>query len=69
MTESTEPPWIARFKAPTVSFPSWNRHAPDRVVVATTESGRWQLWSWDLTTGERRQVTDDGTSRLRSAAP
>lgn len=59
MTKSREPRWIARFKAPTVSFPTWNRHAPERVVVATTESGRWQLWSWDLTTGERRQVTDE----------
>lgn len=59
MTETAQPAWIARFQAPTVAFPSWNRHAPDRLVAATTEGGRFQLWSWDAITGERRQVTDE----------
>jgi dienelactone hydrolase len=59
MPESNQPDWIARFLAPVVSFPTWHRDSPDRLVVSTNESGRWQLWSWDLPTGERRQVSEE----------
>ena len=53
------PTWEARFRAPVIFFPHWNRHAPDRIAYASTESGRWQVHSWDVGTGERRQITDD----------
>jgi dipeptidyl aminopeptidase/acylaminoacyl peptidase len=59
MTVETHPRWIARFMAPVVGFPTWNRHAPDRLVVSSTESGRWQLWGWDPSTGTRQQVSDE----------
>ena len=59
MTADTEPRWVARFRAPIADFPTWNRHAPDRIVLTTTESGRSQLWSWDVATGARHQVTDE----------
>ena len=59
MSETNEPRWIARFRAPTVGFPTWNRNAPDRLLVATTESGRWQLWTWHGPSAERRQVSDE----------
>ena len=56
---SNLPAWERRFRAPILSFPSWAADAPDRLVVASTESGSYQLHAWDRTTGERRQVTRD----------
>lgn len=58
------PRWEARYRAPTVTFPTWSRHAPDRLVHASTESGVYQLHSWDLATGERRRITDDAVGVL-----
>jgi dipeptidyl aminopeptidase/acylaminoacyl peptidase len=53
------PNWEARFRAPILSFPSWSPDAPDRLVLASTESGSYQIYAWDRATGKRRQVTQD----------
>jgi dipeptidyl aminopeptidase/acylaminoacyl peptidase len=53
------PLWEQRFRAPAVSFPRWARHAPERLVVASNESGAWQVYAWDRAAGTRRQVTDE----------
>lgn len=55
----TPPLWQRRYRAPIVGFPTWSRHAPDRLVYTSSESGIYQLHSWDLATGERRQITDE----------
>ena len=63
-------PWEQRFRAPVSFFPEWSPHAPDRVVLASNQSGVWQVHSWDAASGKRRQVTDhpvgviDGTPTL-----
>ncbi|MFN2607203.1 MAG: prolyl oligopeptidase family serine peptidase [Acidimicrobiales bacterium] len=57
-----EPPlprWERRFRAPTVGFPDWARDAPERLALASNESGAWQVYAWDRATGGRRQVTDE----------
>jgi len=54
-----QPAWEARFRAPILSFPAWSPDAPDRLAVASTESGSYQLYAWDRATGRRRQVTHD----------
>ena len=51
-------PWEERFRAASLSFPHWARHAPDRLVFSSNESGAWQVFAWDRTSGTRRQVTD-----------
>lgn len=56
MLDST-PLWQRRYRAPIIGFPTWSRHAPDRLVYASSESGIYQIHSWDLATGERRQIT------------
>jgi dipeptidyl aminopeptidase/acylaminoacyl peptidase len=56
---SEVPAWERRFRAPTVAFPHWARHAPDRLALATNESGAWQVYAWDRAAGTRRQVTDE----------
>jgi len=53
------PAWERRFRAPTVSLPTWSRAAPDRLVYATNEGGVWQVHAWDLASGARWRVTDD----------
>ena len=52
-------PWEQRFRAASLGFPHWARHAPDRLVLSSNESGAWQVYAWDRATGLRRQVTDD----------
>jgi dipeptidyl aminopeptidase/acylaminoacyl peptidase len=51
------PTWEARFRAPILTFPAWSPDAPDRLAIASTESGSYQLYAWDRTAGRRRQVT------------
>jgi dipeptidyl aminopeptidase/acylaminoacyl peptidase len=50
--------WERRFRAPVSFFPAWSPRAPDRCVYASNEVGVWQLYAWDRSTDERRQVTD-----------
>lgn len=53
------PLWQRRFRAPVVGFPAWSRHAPDRLAFVSSESGVYQLHSWDVASDERRQVSHD----------
>lgn len=57
------PLWEQRFRAPSIGFPRWARDDPDRMAVASNESGAWQVYAWDAAKGPgadaRRQVTDD----------
>ena len=61
---SDHPAWEQRFRAPILSFPAWAADDPDRLVVASTESGSYQLHAWDRRTGRRRQVTFDAVGVL-----
>jgi dipeptidyl aminopeptidase/acylaminoacyl peptidase len=62
--DGPRPDWEQRFRVPTILFPSWSRHAPDRLVYASTESGRSQLHSWDRVSGTRTQITDEAVGVL-----
>jgi pimeloyl-ACP methyl ester carboxylesterase len=56
MSEITD--WERRFRAPILAFPAWAAERPDRLVLASTESGTYQLHAWDRAAGTRIQVTD-----------
>lgn len=64
MTESTGstngsvPAWEQRFRAPRVSLPDWAQDAPDRALFVSNATGTYELYAWDRSTGEQRQVTD-----------
>ena len=53
------PLWERRLRAPYLQFPAWSRHAPDRLVVISNESGSDQAYAWDRSAGTRRRVTDE----------
>jgi pimeloyl-ACP methyl ester carboxylesterase len=50
--------WERRFRAPISSLPAWSPAAPDRCTYASSEAGVWQLYTWEPSTGQRRQVTE-----------
>jgi acetyl esterase/lipase len=50
--------WKARFRAARVSLPGWALDAPHRSTYRSNATGTWEIYAWDRTTGERRQVTD-----------
>lgn len=52
-------PWEQRFRAASIGFPHWARHAPERMVFTSNESGAWQVYACDRSSGLRRQVTND----------
>lgn len=51
------PLWQRRFRAPIIGFPTWSRQTPGRLVYVSSESGIYQLHSWDVDSGVRRQIT------------
>ena len=53
-----EAPWRRRFRAARVSFPSWARERPDRLLYASNADGKWELYAWDRGRDVHRQVTD-----------
>ena len=55
------PTWERRFRAPILAFPSWAADAPDRLVMASTESGSYQLHTWDRR--DRRAAPGDRATR------
>lgn len=56
--------WKARFSAVRISLPDPARDAQDRAVFVSNESGRYELYCWDVASGKRLQCTDrpDGTT-------
>ncbi len=59
MSEAETPVWERRFRAPTLTFPHWSRHAPDRLVLTSDEDGSYQAYAWDLATGKRQRLSDE----------
>jgi dipeptidyl aminopeptidase/acylaminoacyl peptidase len=54
------PRWRRRFTAPRIDQVDWSNANPDRVGIVSNEGGTSQAWSWDLTTGARRQASQGG---------
>ncbi|MFD7614450.1 prolyl oligopeptidase family serine peptidase [Streptomyces sp. NPDC059828] len=55
---SALPLWEQRFRAPRVSLPDWAEDAPERSLFVSNATGTYELYAWDRSTGEQRQVTD-----------
>lgn len=59
MPPDPAPVWEQRFRAPTLRFPHWSPHAPDRCVLVSDESGSFQAYAWDVASGARRMVSEE----------
>ncbi|MDE3094433.1 MAG: S9 family peptidase [Chloroflexota bacterium] len=59
--------WRRRFLAPSVSTPLWALDAPDRLMYRSNASGKWELHTWDRTTGVRTQATERPEGTLQGA--
>src|SRR5918995_2436166 len=53
-----ETPWKQRFRAERVLWSALAEERPDRGLVASNRTGRYQLYAWEVTTGQLRQLTD-----------
>mgnify|MGYP001393407804 CR=1 FL=1 len=50
-------PWIQRFRAPVVLWTMLAKARPERGVAASNRSGIYQLYAWDVPSGDLRQIT------------
>lgn len=50
-------PWKQRYRAPLIAAAQIARSNPDRGVVTSTETGKYQLYAWNVRGGGRRQLT------------
>ncbi|MCP4540367.1 MAG: S9 family peptidase [Chloroflexi bacterium] len=50
--------WKQRFRAPEILASQIARGAPDRGLVVTNQDGVYQLYTWDVPTGQLTQITD-----------
>src|SRR5262249_21048723 len=50
-------PWKQRFRAPVIASTQIARLAPTRGLVVSNRSGVYQLYAWDVPSGELRQLT------------
>jgi dipeptidyl aminopeptidase/acylaminoacyl peptidase len=57
-TTEVEAPWKQRFRAERVLWSALAQERPDRGLVASNRSGRYQLYAWEVPTGQLRQLTD-----------
>jgi dipeptidyl aminopeptidase/acylaminoacyl peptidase len=51
-------PWKQRFRVERILWSALAEERPDRGLVATNPSGRYQLYAWEVPAGELRQLTD-----------
>src|SRR5437016_76526 len=54
-------PWQLRYQAFNILRTNLAAANPDRGLAVTNRSGRYQLYAWDVPTGDLRQLTDSPT--------
>ncbi|MGH2658095.1 MAG: prolyl oligopeptidase family serine peptidase [Actinomycetota bacterium] len=60
------PLWEKRLRAPYLQFPAWSRHAPDRLVFISNESGSDQAYAWDRAAETRRRASDESVGVIHA---
>jgi dipeptidyl aminopeptidase/acylaminoacyl peptidase len=60
-------PWKLRFRAPAIVWTSVASQNPKRGLVCTNKDGIYQLYSWNVETGELRQATQQGAGLLQGS--
>jgi dienelactone hydrolase len=62
--------WRQRFSAVRISLPHWARDAPGHTSYVSNETGRYEVYCWDVTGGSHSVATDrpDGTTHATLSA-
>ncbi len=53
-----EAPWKQRFRAPAILYSAIAAHAPARGIAVVNKEGPYQVYAWDVTSGELQRRTD-----------
>ncbi len=53
-----EAPWKQRFRVERILWSALAEERPDRGLAVSNRSGRYQLYAWEVPTGQLRQLTD-----------
>ena len=51
-------PWKQRFRAPRIPMTQLAKSAPERGLAVSNHSGVFQLYAWEVSSGELTQLTD-----------
>jgi pimeloyl-ACP methyl ester carboxylesterase len=51
-------PWKRRYRLPTIAWTEIAKSAPARGLAAGNQTGKYQLYAWDVPSGQLRQLTD-----------
>ena len=54
----TVPLWEQRYRAARVTLPDWAEDAPHRCLYVSNATGTFELYAWDRSTDQHRQVTE-----------
>ncbi len=57
-------PWKQRFRAPVILWTQLGKAAPTRGLAVSNKSGVYQLYAWDVLTGELTQLTNQPEGKL-----
>ncbi len=57
-TTVVEAPWKQRFRVERILWSMLAEERPDRGLAVSNRTGRYQLYAWEVPTGELRQLTD-----------
>src|SRR6185295_16225591 len=62
--------WRQRFSAVRISLPGWARDAQERTSYVSNETGRYEVYCWDVPRGVHSVATDrpDGTTHATLSA-
>jgi len=62
-----EAAWKARYRAATVPISAVAIRNPAHGLIASNATGVFQLYAWNTSNGQRRQITDIETGKVRGA--
>src|SRR5215211_5971187 len=58
VTRGTEAPWKQRFRVQRILWSALAEERPARGMAVSNRTGRFQLYAWEVPTGQLRQLTD-----------
>jgi dipeptidyl aminopeptidase/acylaminoacyl peptidase len=61
---SDSAPWKKRYRAPVIGYTQLAKANPTRGLAVGNQTGKWQLYAWEVPAGQLRQMTDTPTGQV-----